>query len=394
MEIRPYLMENPVMHYAWGTRGKEAFIPRLLNLSNWDQSEPWAELWMGAHPKAPSHVKTSQGEISLRDFIDAQPEVTLGTRVIKLHGKELPFLMKVLSASEILSIQAHPNKQQAELLHRQDPKHYPDANHKPELAIALDNLNALVGLKDETDLREILKRIPELETLTKAHNNNGLCKKIFETLITLATSSPEKVAATVKKLKHRLESKSVSLSFEEQLFIDVAQKYPEHDVGLLLLFVLEAHIFKSHEGVFIPAGVPHAYIRGNIIECMANSDNVVRAGLTPKFKDTKTLLDIMDYSIKPQIYNPPKTKGTFTYKVPATEFIVHLWKTTRGEVLQLKEVDGPAILLVVEGQITIHWPGSNQMIVRSGNSVFIPAALKDWNIAAHSDCLVFLSSVP
>ena len=135
---RPYRLHNQIQHYAWGTRDNDAFIPHLLQFDP-EPGVPYAELWIGTHPKAPSQVELPDGSMMLlHDWIAQEPRAALGKAVHARFGG-LPFLFKVLSAAQSLSIQAHPNKAQAETLHEQDPAHYPDDNHKPEIAIALDH---------------------------------------------------------------------------------------------------------------------------------------------------------------------------------------------------------------------------------------------------------------
>ena len=160
-EPRPYLLENKIQQYAWGARGKKAFIPQLLGMET-KLNEPYAELWIGIHPNAPSEIKMGDSLFSLTEFIQNHPVEILGQSVSSAFSGTLPFLLKVLSAGEALSIQAHPSKEQARHLHAQDPEHYPDDNHKPEIAIALDSLTALAGFKRFIELQQTLLTYPEL----------------------------------------------------------------------------------------------------------------------------------------------------------------------------------------------------------------------------------------
>ncbi len=395
MEIRPYIMKNPVMNYAWGTKGKDAFIPRLLKLPHWDQTTPWAELWMGAHPKAPSIVHTSVGEISLRNLIKEYPLETLGNRILSKFGDELPFLFKVLSAAEILSIQAHPNKQQAKILHEQDPEHYPDDNHKPELAIAIDTLEALAGFKANNKLLKISEVVPEIKkTVGNLSPSENVRKEFFLRLMELTHSEPSIIKNTVKNIKNRLGISQKILLPEETLFMEASKKYPENDIGLLLIFALNKLSLLPGEGVFIPAGMLHAYIRGNIVECMANSDNVVRAGLTPKFKDIKTLTKIVNYSAEPKVLRPESEKGFFEYKIPVDEFVVYRWHTEKGKSITFNSVSSPTICLLIKGEITLNWNTTGSLTLSEGTSIFIPASLKEFYISSNQESLAFFVMVP
>ncbi|HEY3342559.1 MAG TPA: mannose-6-phosphate isomerase, class I, partial [Anaerolineae bacterium] len=146
ISARPYLMHNQVQHYEWGTHDGDAYIPQLLGITP-QAGQPYAELWMGAHPKAPSTVVVDGHDIPLDQWIAAHAQELLGHAVAARFDNGLPFLLKVLAAGEALSIQAHPNKAQARLLRASDPAHYPDDNHKPEIAIAIDSLTAVMGIK-------------------------------------------------------------------------------------------------------------------------------------------------------------------------------------------------------------------------------------------------------
>jgi mannose-6-phosphate isomerase len=166
VEPRIYRLRNQVQHYAWGPRGPEGLIPQLLGIASEVGAETHvAELWLGAHPKAPSRVLldgASGAGLPLDELVAAQPLAVLGAETAERFEAEWPFLLKVLSAAEPLSIQVHPNREQAQALHSRDPEHYPDSNHKPEIAIALSGLEALAGLKRPTEVQRTLAAYPAL----------------------------------------------------------------------------------------------------------------------------------------------------------------------------------------------------------------------------------------
>ena len=145
-EAKLYQLKNTIQHYAWGSKNADAFIPHLLGIEV-ENNKPYAELWIGTHPKAPSIVVDSGNKILLNKFIELYPTEILGEATARQFNNRLPFLFKVLRAAEALSIQTHPNKIQAEELHRLDPVNYPDDNHKPEIAISIDELTCLLGLR-------------------------------------------------------------------------------------------------------------------------------------------------------------------------------------------------------------------------------------------------------
>ncbi|MBN1246200.1 MAG: mannose-6-phosphate isomerase, class I [Anaerolineae bacterium] len=408
---RPYRMRNQIQTYAWGTRGADAFIPRLLGVEP-QPDTPYAELWMGAHPKAPSTIELPGGEtMALDRWIAAHPVEALGRSVAESYGA-LPFLFKVLSAGQALSIQAHPTRAQAVKLHREDPEHYPDDNHKPEIAIALDRLTALMGFKPYGAFVRTLGRYPELggfvgprlaERAARAQRASALIqammiREVFATLVQQATETPEVFGEAVEALAHRLKAGFEALDEAEALFLELRERYGSQDVGLFALLLLNIVHLSAGEGIYTAAGVPHAYLKGNIVECMANSDNVVRVGLTPKFRDAKTLLKIVDTTPRiPEIMNGnPRVIGgnalVATYSVPAPEFTVARWAIPAGSDVSAAKGEKPAVLLVTQGRADIVWDGGRESFDR-GETAFLPACLTSYLVKAPVDAEVILAGV-
>jgi len=408
----PYTMHNRIQNYAWGTRGDDAYIPRLLGMPA-EPDLPYAELWLGAHAKAPSDVTLPGGALlALGDLIEADPEAALGEAVQRQHG-QLPFLLKVLSAGQSLSIQAHPTKAQAQALHRDDPEHYPDANHKPELAVALDRLDALVGFRPIDQLARTLNRHPEIadfvgrEPVARLIDGRGaptgiqssLVRDIFAALIQRATETPDMLARTTGALATRLRAQHGHLTEHEQLFLEQTARYGAADVGLLALFLLNIAHLEAGEGIFTAAGVPHAYLGGNIIECMANSDNVVRVGLTPKFRDAAVLLNIADtHPGLPEIL--PGTRAPYSsgallarYAVPTPEFMLEFWRVPEGTTAPLATHAGPGVLLVLDGSVSLEWASAGEVYAK-GASAFLPACLGQCTATGTTDAQVVLAMVP
>lgn len=394
IQPRPYLLENPIQHYAWGTRGPEAFIPGFMGFEA-EEDVPYAEMWMGAHPSATSKVVVNGESIPLDRWISEHPQELLGKRVADRFGGELPFLFKVLSAGESLSIQAHPNKEQAVRLHAADPEHYPDANHKPEIAVALDELTALIGLKPTKSFKAVLRAYPELKDFL-GNSEELTVPEAFKRLL-MRSEVPEKLTSVVEELKDRLQRKK-SPKEEERLFLDLSEKYGDEDVGLPAIFFMNLVHLKKGEGLFIGAGIPHAYLRGNIVECMANSDNVVRVGLTPKFKDVDMLIDILDCEPGEVglIAGDPESDA-LVYEAPVDEFEVVRWRIGPNRVRTVENSGGPQLLLVVEGEIELAGQadgGFRRMVLHCGASAFIPACLTSFRIMAASPAEVFAVRVP
>ena len=389
---QPFLMKNTVQNYEWGTRGTNAFIPELLGMEP-ENDKPYAELWMGAHPKAPSQVLLNGEWQKLSDVINQYPQEMLGEKVFDKFGSSLPFLFKVLSAGEPLSIQAHPSKQQAEILHKNDPEHYPDDNHKPEIAVALDQLKALLGFKKIEQIREVVQRYVGFAEFTdnKAYNNfinpaNNTVKTLknfYSSIMLDSRNQPERFKNLIDTIKSAITAKNMSDRQEaEQLFIKMFNKYG-YDIGLISILFFNLITLKKGEAIFTPAGIPHAYLGGNIIECMANSDNVIRAGLTPKFQDVDNLLSLIDYSDKePEPVNKVAGQGIERYLTFTDEFEVSRIKSESGKELSVDNT-GPSVIIILSGEIVVAWEnsiGRNELILRKGNSLFIPAILKNYKI--------------
>ncbi len=406
LQPRPYLLMNKIQHYAWGSRGEDAFIPKLIGVQP-ENDYGYAELWMGAHPGAPSKVRIDDREFSLTELIKKFPEHTLGEYILQKFDGKLPFLFKVLSAEKALSIQAHPNKSQAVRLHSSDPENYPDDNHKPEIAIALDSLTALVGFKSIPDLASMFERYPEFSNFINSDNamkfRNGishpdrhrdLLKEMYSRYIENSINKPDKLAQATDSLKARLRASKSTLTEEENLFLEQEKIYDSNDVGLFTIFLLNLVHLKKGEGIFLDAGIPHAYIKGNIVECMANSDNVVRAGLTPKFKDVRTLVDILTYeSGSVPILTPDENAVQTLYPVPVSEFEISRWQLSVGNEWNQVSNQVPQIILVIEGAFELKW-NNGEEIYRQGDSIFIPAFMEHYQACASKNTLIFYVNAP
>lgn len=404
-ELKPRFLENKIQHYAWGAKNEQAYIPQLLG-EKIETEKPYAELWIGAHPKAPSLIIDSDKEIPLNELIARYPNEILGESTVRLYNNKLPFLFKVLSAGEALSIQAHPNKAQAEELHRIDPVNYPDDNHKPEIAIAIDAFTALVGFRSYTEILSVLKNYPEIVRFVGADvanvflNSNAdnpaqiktNIKQLYTELLIKATKNPESLEQSLNELERRLVKSENKLDEREHYFLELKQQY-QIDVGLYSLFLLNLVHLNKGESVFLDAGIPHAYLKGNIIECMANSDNVVRAGLTPKFKDANTLVKILTFeSGDVNIFKPNQNEQLCRYPSATHEFSVSRINLKMNSRLK-QSCQSIQIIFNLSGSAEIQWADGKMECIR-GNVIMIPAALEHYTIIAKSDTELYLTEVP
>ncbi len=401
LEAKPYFLQNRIQHYDWGARNENAFIPKFLSIDV-ETDRPYAELWIGAHPNAPSDTIVDDKFVPLDQFIKRDPEAVLGRYVNRKYNGILPFLLKVLSAGEALSIQLHPDKAQAAELHRRHPEHYPDDNHKPEIAVALDHLQALAGFRSVEEISLVLHRYPEInalferETIQKLMQSRDtaftdqqlLIKKLMKELIRIALKNEDILDRSLGQLETRLKKKQSECNERDRLFLDLRQKYGV-DIGLIFIFLLNLVNLSRGQALFLSAGRPHAYLRGNIIECMANSDNVIRAGLTLKYKDLKTMQKIADCTPgSGQRYSDNFKNQEFTYETPADEFQLTRITLSDSQSKQVKTSGCIQVLLVTEGLIEIEWQESREAVAK-GKALLIPASLDQYILSGKEQSFIY-----
>lgn len=358
-------LECSYAQYDWGKLGSQSLCARYAHAANpsvdVDEKKPFAELWMGTHPKMPAHVLGS--DIDLREVVKAEPAV-LGNEVIGKFGSgELPFLFKVLSIRKPLSIQAHPDKELGRILYARDPKNYPDDNHKPEMAIALTDFEGFCGFRPPAEIAHFLKTVPEFSELVGSdikeqflaeYSSNP--KHALRTLFGAVMEAPQtRVSELASKLVAHAESGDFPDKDVAELLVRVNKEFPG-DVGLFCGgLMLNYCRLKPGEAMFLRAKDPHAYISGDIIECMAASDNVVRAGFTPKFKDVPTLINMLTYASggaedqKMTTSSFPRFKGGTArlFDPPIEEFAV--LETYTKSKSDLEPLNGPSIFIVTQG---------------------------------------------
>jgi mannose-6-phosphate isomerase len=392
LEAKPYKLTNFIQNYEWGSKGDNAFIPKLLGIEV--ESKPYAELWIGGHPKLSSEITINDKKYKLEEMAKNYPDEILGKSVTKKFGNKIPFLFKILSAERALSIQAHPNKEEAITLHKNDSENYPDDNHKPEIAIALDSLSALVGFRELNEIEANIQKYPQLlefigddtfDDFVKNKNRNGL-RKLFAALME-NSSNNELLKNKIEQLIRVINNKK-NKSEDENLFLKLHEQYGV-DIGLFILFFLNVVNLSAGEAIYTSAGIPHAYLKGNIVECMANSDNVVRAGLTPKFKDVKQLTKILTYDFgKANILKENKMDIVCNYPVDIDEFQIEKIKIANNS-LSFSTMNKLEILLSVEGECLV-----NNLLLRKGEASLIPALLDSYKIKSNNNSVIFRISIP
>ncbi|XP_021105708.1 mannose-6-phosphate isomerase isoform X4 [Heterocephalus glaber] len=314
---RVFPLSCVVQQYAWGKKGSNSEVARLLAssdpLAQISEDKPYAELWMGAHPRGDAKIFDNHvSQKTLGQWI-AENQDCLGSKVKVAFKGKLPFLFKVLSVETALSIQAHPNKELAEKLHFQAPQHYPDANHKPEMAIALTSFQGLCGFRPVEEILTFLKKVPEFQLLIGDDAATQLRQSVRSDpqMVTSALRScfshlmksekkavAEQLNVLVKRISQQVSAGNNMDDICGELLLRLHQQYPG-DIGCFAIYFLNLLILKPGEAMFLEASVPHAYLEGDCVECMACSDNTVRAGLTPKFIDVPTLCDMLNYTPTP-----------------------------------------------------------------------------------------------
>jgi mannose-6-phosphate isomerase len=386
------LLRNAVRPYAWGSR---TAIADLLGRPI-PTPHPEAELWMGAHPGDPSRLVRRDGsEISLLQLLDSDPAHHLGSACTDRWGSRLPFLLKVLAADEPLSLQAHPSAEQAaEGFEREERaglarnaanRNYPDPTAKPELICALTEFHALAGFRDAHRTVRLLNEldVPSLrshkELLAAQPDADGL-RALFTTWITLPEHylremMPELLEACVEHLRVRGE-----FALECRTVLELGEAYP-NDAGVLASLLLNRLVLQPGEAIFLPAGNLHAYLHGTGVEILANSDNILRCGLTPKHVDVPELLRVLDFACGDmRVLKGESLDANLTvYRTPAEEFELSRvdWTPAESNSVRLDSV-GPQILLCTRGSVRLSTDAdgraAEELELTRGESVWLAAS--------------------
>ncbi|EKS1844636.1 mannose-6-phosphate isomerase [Cronobacter muytjensii] len=366
---------NSVQNYAWGSK---TALTELYGVENPD-GLPMAELWMGAHPKSSSQVQDAQGNIrALRDVIDADKTALLGEQVAARFG-ELPFLFKVLCADQPLSIQVHPNKQASEEGFAREnaagipldaaERNYKDPNHKPELVFALTPFLAMNAFREFSEIVSLLQPVAGAHTAIAHFLAAPDADRLRELFAGLLNMQGEEKSRALAVLKATVESQQGE-PWDTIRFI--AQFYPD-DSGLFSPLLLNVVKLNPGEAMFLFAETPHAYLQGVALEVMANSDNVLRAGLTPKYIDIPELVANVKFVAKPaaQLLTQPEQHGaTLNFPIPVEDFAFSLHDLgTQPERLAQASA---AILFCVEGEAVLS-KDDQRLTLKPGESAFVAA---------------------
>ncbi|MGD8109214.1 mannose-6-phosphate isomerase, class I [Vibrio sp. TRT 17S01] len=372
-----YKLDNVIQNYAWGSNSS---IGSLFGIAN-PNNEPQAEIWMGVHPNGCSKVAES-GQL-LSELIQQDRERLLGEYTAYRFG-DLPYLFKVLSAQTPLSIQVHPNKRKSEVGYARENdqgielnasnRNYKDANHKPEMVYALTFFKAMNGFRPIEQIVALFKEIdiPTLAVdvaLLESEQTSQSLQTFFKTIMSLEGKRKE---AALSELYTAYERPAKTFIGREALAYSADfRTYYKDDIGLFAPLLLNTIELAPGEAMYLHAETPHAYVYGTALEIMANSDNVLRAGLTPKYIDVSELINNTIFkSIAPETLklSPTMKDGKLSYPIPVDDFGFDILFSEVDP--QTQYVRGAEIVFCVEGEVTIT-DRQKQLTLTSGESVFI-----------------------
>lgn len=371
-------MENPIKDYPWGSH---TAINEFYNISNIND-QPQAEMWMGCHPNGSSQlIDAENNKINIDDFINQAPETVLGDAFNKFG--EIPFLFKVLAADKPLSIQVHPSKIRAEEGYAAENlagipvsspnRNFKDPNHKPELVFAVTPFNALNGFRPFNDIVELFNGLVlaplqnEIAGFKQSPSGDTL-RVLFEALLILEGEA--KKAAIAELLTYAANQTSLVFETIKQL----AAMYPD-DMGIFSPLLLNVVKLNPGEAMFLYAETPHAYLQGLALEVMANSDNVLRAGLTPKYIDIDALISNIRFDVtEPEnILMQPEVSGNQAkYPIPVQDFSFSIL-TNESSLNENIHMTSASVLFCEHGQFEVAC-AQNAVTVEKGESVFVPAS--------------------
>ncbi|MBC8344122.1 MAG: mannose-6-phosphate isomerase, class I [Spirochaetia bacterium] len=403
-----------IQHYPWGNSYS---IPQILGKK--PDGSPWAELWLGTHPKGPAKINFENETILLRDYIQKSPIEILGRAAHQVNA-ELPFMLKILAVEKPLSIQCHPTKLQAEKGFSQENidgidknafnRSYQDDNHKPELVCALTHFIALCGFRPEGEIDRLFDFLDSKVYKNQLYHHlfNEFLKesdRLREFFSALLQLPPDRKQSFLKDLSKAAAKYSSSIP-EFQLVKKLLNEYPG-DVSAAAPLYLNLIELQPGEALFQPAGELHAYIHGTGVELMANSDNVLRGGLTNKYIDIDELLKIVEFKgTQKEKIMPVKTSemlrfeesvsGRELYSTPAREF--QLSRIVPLSNITIDQRENIEILLCTSGTGTLIFKDTQKreqtLAVQMGSILLIPAVLPEYTITTAKDGMVFIAGIP
>lgn len=393
-----FKLQGKVQHYAWGGA---AYLPQLLSLSNPD-GRPFAEYWMGGHDSAPADLEG----VALNEYVRRDPQETLGSYTADRFGR-LPYLLKILDVKDMLSIQVHPSKKNAELEFAAENKrgvaqdaperNYKDDNHKPELMVALSEFWLLHGFKPEESLAATLEATPELAFLAPLFEKKGY-QGLYQAVMEMPQDEVNKVLdPLLKRILPAYKEGELKKSQENFWAARAALTYDQPgkvDRGIFSIYFFNLLNLHPGEAIFQDAGLPHAYLEGQNVEIMANSDNVLRGGLTPKHVDVPELLKHIRFEathprILPEDYGPGRIA---VFKTPAPDFELSKISLLKGELLTIK-AHSAEVFMVMEGKTGVI-EVEGEPFSRKRGDAFLAFNQAKFELNAQEDTIIYRAAVP
>lgn len=394
-------ISGKIQNYAWGGH---RYIPQLLGQEN-STDKPAAEYWLGSHQKAPSQLSINGNQTTLDRIIQQEPQFYLGKETAEKFGR-LPYLFKVLDVHDMLSIQVHPSKKEAEIGFAKENeekipldapyRNYKDDNHKPEMMVALSDFYLLHGFKSEDKLIQQLQRIKEFSALLPIFGNQGY-KVLYKEVMTMPQEKVNRILRPL--LEHIIPLyKANQLSKTDPAFwasraVDSGMATLKNiDRGIFSIYFFNLLHLKTGEGIFQAAGLPHAYLEGQNIELMANSDNVLRGGLTQKHVDVAELLKHTQFEgIMPQIISADQAQSRIQYPCDIPDFNLEQIRLKKEETVLINTFS-TEISLLLKGEVLFYTP-KKEILAKKGEAVLLTAG-EEVQLKATEDAIIFKAGVP
>lgn len=370
-------------NYPWGKVGKESLAARLCasipgNEFTPSSSEHYAELWMGTYPVNPSYV-LSTGE-DLQDVLDANREKLIGQTVLDKFGSKLPMLPKILSMEKALPLQIHPDIELSKKLHAKDPKQFSDTNHKPEISICLTEFEAFAGFREQGEIERLLELEPLKQFVPEdVHSfDKETVRQVCKNMLVASESTVASAIEALEKFPADAFGKHTQIS---KLLPRLRDQYGKTDNGsLVALILMNYYNLEPGEAIWVPADGIHAWLYGDIVECMARSDNVLNTGFCPRADrdSVDTFVEALTFKLSGE-KDPllPRSDSEFTtsgkttaFKPPLSEFNMLVSSLKSGESDTIKPIAGPSIAFVTTGKGTMQAIGK-QYEVSAGHVFFI-----------------------
>ncbi len=400
LQDKIFKLKGKVQHYAWGGT---TFIPQWLGIDN-PENKPFAEYWMGAHPSASSTINMDNEEKNLYELIKNDPGLFIGSATDKMFGG-LPYLFKILDVKDMLSIQVHPSKAAAakgfdeeeanNILITASNRNYKDKNHKPEVLIALSEVWLLHGFLTKDKLLKVLQTIPTFNSFEKIFLDKGY-EGLYEHIMLMPQKQSDEILSAlidkeITRKKNDQLTKADAGWWVSKLY-EKEKPASGFDCGIFSIYLFNIVKVEPGEAVFQGAGVPHAYLEGQNVELMANSDNVLRGGLTPKHIDVPELLKHITFEgIEPGVMKGSQlTGGERNYPCPVEDFGISKIELSAGETYQ-STTNSLEIIVVMEGEVQVE--GINNLSVKKGEA-FAVLPKETYSISTTVKAIAYKAFVP